>query len=247
MKIASFVLSALLTSTPSSLSPSHFSSTSILFASATSTASSASQMDSEYPGTAVPRMDAIRERVRSLNFDSSQAWEQQRKMILQAGGLKDLQSAVPGQGYTGHSFNDFNHVDLTPMMLEVSHSENEGRVEGIHRRNPLGDGIKIASLGEEDGLPAGGSWSTCALGCNSDPPQDVAHIQFRSRIAFKLVWCPPAFTSFVLVDDDGKLLNKGTPMADSGLPSILERKKNFQIVQGSKYAKAAEGTSPDSG
>ena len=178
--------------------------------------------------------------MRSPNFDSSLAWEQQRKMILQAGGLKDLQSAVPGQGYTGHSFNDFNHVDLTPMLLDVSHNENEGRVAGIHRRNPLGDGIKIASLGEEDGLPAGGSWSTCALGCNTEPPRDVAHVQFQSRIAFKLVWCPPAFNTFVLIDDDGKLLNKGTPKANSGLPSIRERQKNFEIVRGSKYAVAAE-------
>ena len=31
--------------------------------------------------------------------------------------------------------------------------------------------------------------------------QDVAHVQFRARIAFKLVWAPPDFNSFVLVDD----------------------------------------------
>ena len=39
-----------------------------------------------------------------------------------------------------------------------------------------------------------------------DPPQDVAHLQFKSRIAFKLVWCPPNFEKFVLVDDDGELV-----------------------------------------
>lgn len=56
---------------------------------------------------------------------------------------------------------------------------------GIHRSNQLGPGIQIASLPE---LGPGGSWSTCMMGCNSDPPRDVAHLQFQSRIAFKLVW-----------------------------------------------------------
>ena len=41
------------------------------------------------------------------------------------------------------------------------------------------------------------------IGCNSDPPRDVAHVQFNSRIAFKLVWVPPNFEKFVLVDDNG--------------------------------------------
>ena len=205
-----------------------------------SAASTIDNVDDMYPGTAVPRMMAIRERVKSLNFESSQPWESQRKMILRAGGLKDLQSAVPGEGYTGHSFNDFNHVDLTAMVDEQHDSENEGRVAGIHARNPLGNGIRIASLGMEDGLPPGGSWSTCALGCNSDPPRDVAHIQFQSRIAFKLVWCPPSYNTFVLVDDDGKILNKGTPKADSGLPAMSERQRNYMLVKGSRYATAAD-------
>ena len=39
-----------------------------------------------------------------------------------------------------------------------------------------------------------------------EPPQDVAHLQFKARIAFKLVWCPPKFDRFVLVDDDGILV-----------------------------------------
>jgi hypothetical protein len=68
---------------------------------------------------------------------------------------------------------------------------------------------RIASLPE---LGPGGSWSTCANGCNQDPPQDVAHIQFRSRIAFKLVWAPTEnFDTFVLVDDDGIELARGNP------------------------------------
>jgi len=142
--------------------------------------------DAEYPGTAVTRMLGIRERVKSLSStELSGDWEQVRRKILWAGGLKDLPHAAPGRGYTGHSFNDFNHCDLTAMLKEVTHYDNEGRVAGIAFHNPLGPGIEIASIGE---LGLGGSWSTCMMGCNKEPPQDVAHIQFKSRIAFKLVW-----------------------------------------------------------
>ena len=37
-------------------------------------------------------------------------------IFLDSGGLKDLSGARPGAGYTGHSFNDFNHCDLTTML-----------------------------------------------------------------------------------------------------------------------------------
>jgi hypothetical protein len=167
-----------------------------------------------------------------------------RLKILWAAGLKDLRSARPGQGYTGHAFNDWNHVDATTMLEKVSGETNaDGKVVGISRNNNLGPGIKIAvdnSMGE------GGSWSTCQLGCNQDPPQDVAHVQFRSRIAFKLVWAPPDFTQFVLVDDDGDLLNWGIGQG-SGLPSLQERMRNFKAVEGSKYAKEAYKRSTGSG
>ena len=108
--------------------------------------SSTSNYDAEYPGTAVERMNAIRARVKGLDSgtDLSQDWSDVRRKILWAGGLKDLTNAAPGQGYTGHSFNDFNHVDLSAMKGDVSHSENEGRVEGIHAQNKLGAGIQIA-------------------------------------------------------------------------------------------------------
>lgn len=144
------------------------------------------------------------------------------------------------QGYTGHSFNDYNHVDLTTMNDEQTFNENRGEVKGIALGNKLGEGIRIASLPE---LGPGGSWSTCANGCNLVPPQDVAHIQFRSRIAFKLVWVPTRdFDSFVLVDDDGNLLAHGKPSPAIGdeLPSLMERAKNYRLVKGSKYAKAAD-------
>jgi len=70
-------------------------------------------------------------------------------------------------------------VDLTCMLDKVSDNKNDGSVEMIAIGNHLGPGIRTASLPE---LGNGGSWSTCAIGCNKDPPQDVAHIQFRSRI-----------------------------------------------------------------
>ena len=65
------------------------------------------------------------------------------------------------------------------MRDSVSDNENDGSVQGIAIGNQLGTGIRTASLPE---LGNGGSWSTCAIGCNKDPPQDVAHVQFRSRI-----------------------------------------------------------------
>jgi hypothetical protein len=198
-------------------------------------------VDLQYPGTAVERMMAVRGRVREVyeKGDFDQKWEDVRRKLLWAGGLRDLPNAIPGQGYTGHSFNDYNHVDLTTMLDQVSDSENDGAVKGIAIGNNLGNGIRKASLPE---LGPGGSWSTCALGCNQDPPQDVAHIQFRSRIAFKLVWVPNEnYDTFVLVDDDGNLLAKGKPSDGPGaLPSLRERVTNYKIVQGSKYAVEAD-------
>eukprot|EP00039_Didymoeca_costata_P009279 m.122479 g.122479 ORF g.122479 m.122479 type:complete len:254 (-) comp14426_c0_seq1:3588-4349(-) len=200
--------------------------------------SDSNEVDKLYPGTAVVRMRNIRKRVRNLTVDElSGDWEEEvRPKILWAGGLRDLRDSLPGQGYTGHSFNDFNHCDLTAMRIAVADSEAQGRVPGIAFNNPLGKGIRIASDPE---LGPGGSWSTCIIGAGREPPRDVAHIQFQSRIAFKLVWAPPLFQTFVLVDDDGDLLNYGTPNSD-GIPSLDERKRNYAVVKGSKYALQAD-------
>ena len=133
--------------------------------------------------------------------------------------------------------DDANHCDATTMLGDVAHTLNEAgtnRVQGIAIGNRLGPGIEVASLPE---LGQGGTWSTCTNGCNMDPPQDVAHVQFRSRVAFKLVWCPPEFSKFVLVDDEGQLLRTGQPQ---GGPHARYRQGNFAIVQGGKYAQAAE-------
>ena len=196
------------------------------------------EVDPVYPGTAVQRMKTCRDRARSLTTQElSDEWESTRKRLLWAAGLKDLTSVPPGQGYTGHAFNDYNHCDATTMLGDVAHNLNDGpnRVAGIAVGNRLGPGIERAS--DPDCGP-GGSWSTCTNGCARDPPQDVAHVQFLSRIAWKLVWCPPAFDTFVLVDDEGELLAQGAPRGS--LPEMRERQANFQIVTGSKYARAAE-------
>ena len=196
--------------------------------------------DARYPGTAVQRLEGVHKRVAVIANDESltnKPWEDVRRRILWAGGLKDLPNAQPGQGYTGHSFNDWNHVDLTTMNDEQSNNLNDGSVKGIAVGNKLGPGIRIASIQEE--LGPGGSWSTCAMGCNQDPPNDVAHVQFQSRIAFKLVWVPnEKYDMFVLVDDDGKLLARGEPTGT--LPNLRERQMNYQITKGSKYATVAD-------
>merc|ERR1712078_11958 len=110
------------------------------------------------------------------------------------------------------------------------------RVEGIAIGNRLGPGIEIASLPD---LGEGGSWSTCTNGCHLTPPSDVAHVQFHSRIAFKLVWVPPGFETFVLVDDEGRELRRGTPTGT--LPPLGARQANYELTRGGKYADAAEG------
>jgi hypothetical protein len=195
--------------------------------------------DEQYPGTAVERMVNVRARVRQLAESgelNGQPWDDVRRQILWAGGLQDLTNVRPGQGYTGHSFNDFNHVDLT-CMVELDNTHDGQSIPGIAPGNKLGEGIRVASLPD---LGPGGSWSTCAMGCNTDPPNDVAHTQFKSRIAFKLVWVPTRQRDeFVLVDDDGQLLAHVTNIQPP-LPSLRERQMNYRIVEGSKYAKQAD-------
>ena len=190
-------------------------------------------IDADYPGTAVARMGAIRERARSLTrADLSGDWETVRTTkILWAAGMKDLPLASPGQGFTGHAFNDAIHVDATAMLGEVEDNRNDGSVRGISVGNRLGPGIQIASVPE---LGSGGSWSTCQLDARSGRLDDVAHGQFQARIAFKLVWCAPDYRTFVLLDDDGQLLASGTPRGE--LPPLSERERNFEMVRGTKYA-----------
>ena len=189
-----------------------------------------------------------------------------------------------------------------PNATIRAHNENLGRVEGIAYRNPLGVGIRLASV--DAGESGSGSWCTCQLGAREvshsfartpllriqnrhsisyntrahdvnefcvlrdltanmyqthakftrsfdnkkilqDPPQDVCHIQFGAAVGFKLVWCPgpgAAFTTFALVDDDGLLLASGTPSGD--LPSLRDRRANWQVVDGGKYSTACHRMFP---
>eukprot|EP01134_Creolimax_fragrantissima_P007269 CFRG7269T1 len=218
-------------------------------------------MVSEYPGTSYARLKAIHARVAhvALTGGFSQDWVRVTRLrLLWAGGMKNLSGVAVGWGYNGHSFNDFNHCDLTAMKLNVADNRHDGSVSGISRGNALGEGIRIASvslhdMGIEDSKDYGevegdesGSWSTCMMGCNMIPPNDVAHTQFRSRIAFKLVWCPPDFNTFILVDDEGNLLATGNPTGR--LPPLQERTVNYDLVKESKYAVVADsmaGGSPN--
>jgi hypothetical protein len=186
------------------------------------------EFDPMYPGTAVSRLRDVVRRVRETDsFDGP--WPDVRRRLLAVGGLKEDRS-------TSHAFNDDNHCDLTTMVGSVSQNSNaDGAVAMISRRNLLGPHIEQASLPEHG---PGGSWSTCTNGAHETPPRDVAHVQFSSRVAFKLVWVPPDFTQFVLVDDEGRELRRGTP--SGSLPSPYARRGNYELVRGGKYATAAD-------
>ena len=75
------------------------------------------QVDSQYPGTALERLKGIHLRVKTLTSqDLSADWQEVRRQLLWAGGLRDLPDVPPGQGCTKHSFNDDTHCDLTAML-----------------------------------------------------------------------------------------------------------------------------------
>jgi hypothetical protein len=56
--------------------------------------------DPIYPGTAVERLNNVRLRVAEIskNNDLNGPWEDVRRRILWAGGLRDLSNAIPGKG-----------------------------------------------------------------------------------------------------------------------------------------------------
>ena len=138
------------------------------------------ELDPDYPGTAVERMQAVRQRAASLTpSELSRDWSSfVRPRLLWAAGMRDVRDAAPGQGYTGHAFNDAIHVDATAML--DGDALNDGRVRGVAIGNRLGPGIVAASLTE---LGPGGSWSTCQATSSPlsspRPAEDsgVAHLQ----------------------------------------------------------------------
>jgi hypothetical protein len=56
--------------------------------------------DEEYPGTAVQRLQSVHQRVKQLVSEDrliNRPWEDIRKELLWAGGLRDLQNVLPGK------------------------------------------------------------------------------------------------------------------------------------------------------
>lgn len=193
-------------------------------------------LDTEYPGTSTLRLLEVLKRVRQLDSskDLSGNWsENVRKLLLWAGGLKDIQNL------TGHAFNDDSHCDLATMVGAGQGESNRNcATPGISRRNQPVTNIQRGSEVFAD--VSGGSWSTCINGANATPrPKDVAHKQFRSRVAFKLVWTPISdFERFVLVDDNGGVLKESGAIDFSGpgpAPSLRARKGNYELVKGGIY------------
>lgn len=183
------------------------------------------QYDPAYPGTAVIRLSSVLKRVRDLPRLSG-PWVEVRRQLLAAGGLKDDQS-------TSHAFNDDSHCDLTTMVVGVLQLGATRTFKDNTVR--LIDGASLPELGP------GGSWATRTNGAHLTPPSDAAHVEFHARVAFKLVWVPPDFTMFVLVDDEGRFLKSGTPSGRYGdLPSFSSRTRTYDLVQGSKYASIAD-------
>lgn len=56
--------------------------------------------DEQYPGTAVQRLQSVHQRVRQLVAEdrlSNRPWEDIRRELLWAGGLRDLSNVLPGK------------------------------------------------------------------------------------------------------------------------------------------------------
>ena len=100
-------------------------------------AMAARKIDPVYPGTAVARLAAVHQRLAAIpQSELDGPWPDARRALLRAGGLRDLPNARPGQGYTGHAFNDYNHCDLTTMLGDVQDESNaDGSVAEISRSN----------------------------------------------------------------------------------------------------------------
>ena len=94
------------------------------------------EVDPEFPGTAVARLRAVHARVAELAATAGALdgpWDDVRLRLLRAGGLRDLPHARPGEDYTGHAFNDWNHCDLTTMLDDVAMNENRGQARAGRR------------------------------------------------------------------------------------------------------------------
>eukprot|EP00927_Polykrikos_kofoidii_P074426 TRINITY_DN70421_c0_g1_i1.p1 TRINITY_DN70421_c0_g1~~TRINITY_DN70421_c0_g1_i1.p1 ORF type:complete len:265 (+),score=24.38 TRINITY_DN70421_c0_g1_i1:44-796(+) len=191
-------------------------------------------IDSRYPGTAVGRLNSVLQRVKDLDCLNG-PWPKVRSMLLHAGGIRENHS-------TRDAFNDDRHWDLTTMLRNIPQIVNDGAcAKDVPLCNVIGPHIVTASV---DSIGIGYSWCTCLMGCHHEPPDDMAHTEFSSRVTFKLVWVPPMYDRFVLVDDEGGEIRRGSPQGE--LPLLKTRKKNFARVRGGKYAIAAVAISKES-
>lgn len=143
-------------------------------------------LDNKYPGTADSRMQTIRDRVKNLKEEQlGSDWNDVRQLLLWAGGLKNTHRYKSvALGDTARFFNDFNHCDIIAVKEDFAtlfSDDLEGRVD------PTNSGL-IMSVASVKDLGPGLSWCTCMVGCNENPPKDVAHLHYKARIAFKLVW-----------------------------------------------------------
>jgi len=187
-------------------------------------------------GTATARLEAARDRARSLGQLTGD-WEGVRKQLLFAAGLADI------PGTTSHCFDDFNHVSATTMLDLTQDNKHDGGVKGMAIGNDLGSGIRSASLHDAKGFEENGSWCTCALGAGDEPPHDIAHHQFRSKVAFYLVWLNGG-DKFALATEEGEKLACGQPTGDIPPEGGVQegRKGNWDIFTEKgegKIAKAA--------
>ena len=96
-------------------------------------AMAARKIDPVYPGTAVARLEAVHQRLAAIpQSELDGPWPEARRALLRAGGLRDLPNARPGQGYTGHAFNDYNHC--TCLRVELPYfCSMAWRVDAPHR------------------------------------------------------------------------------------------------------------------
>lgn len=205
------------------------------------------ESDPQYPSTSVARLRSVLTKVRAIGSLDGR-WLDVRRTLIAVGGLKEEYS-------TAHAFNDHNHCDLTTVLDSVPIESLALLESSSHCSSPptspivspassdgswsrftqLSENIESACLSE---FGSGRSWCTCIAGAHLSPPQDAAHSDLLSRVAFKLVWVPHDFAEFILVDDEGRLLKRGRPSRI--LPSLQTRQRNYDLVKGGKYAIEAD-------
>lgn len=190
-----------------------------------------------YPNTDTTTLMAITKKIRNwTSVDVQGSWREVRNKLMDISGLST------SCGHTSHCFNDWNHVDLLCVDESKYHLTNqESQVLGIDHVNSLEDVIRhCTSQGQR-------VWTTCMMGCSrEEEPQDVAHQQFKCKIAFKLVWLPgleEKYDRFCLLDEEGDVLivsgvidfpeEQQHELHYDHYPVISERQENHQhILQG---------------